>query len=375
MLRPEFFRRIGHLYFTSKRDMIILRKDVDGINLREIAEQAGVSTASVSLVLNGKAGVSTSLRERLSHILTQEGYSVKPFHSEQSAGGTAVGTKRKIQLIKYKRNGYFVERNGDYINKVIDGAENAAREHGYSIGIVNADQDNLEQIFEQLNGDPELAGVLFLGPEFYASESAKLEMLRCPIVIVDARLEDKSFDSVSIDEQMGVGSAIRHLYDLGHRRILYLSSAIKGEECLARDRAFDMAVRQLQLTRADITYLEALPDADDSYRVMMQALEKPLQATAVFASNDMMAIGVLRALNEKNLRVPEDVSLVGVDDLSISSALTPPLTTVAIGKYEIGYLSVTRLMEKQKKETPFGIKTLVGTQLMVRQSTGPAKTK
>ena len=65
MLRPEFFRRIGHLYFTPKRDMIILRKDVDGINLREIAEQTGVSTASVSLVLNGKAGVSTSLRERL----------------------------------------------------------------------------------------------------------------------------------------------------------------------------------------------------------------------------------------------------------------------------------------------------------------------
>lgn len=346
-----------------------------GINLREIAEQVGVSTASVSLVLNGKAGVSASLRERLSHILTQEGYSVKPFHSEQTAGGTSAGPKRKIQLIKYKRNGYFVERNGDYISKVLDGAENAAREHGYSISIVNADQDNLGQIIEQVNGDPDLAGVLFLGPEFYAAESAKLETVRCPIVIMDARMKDKSFDSVSIDEEMGVGSAIRHLHELGHRRILYLSSAIKGAECMARDRAFDMTVSQLQLTRSDISYLEALPDADDSYRVMMQKLEKPLQATAVFASNDMMAIGVLRALNEKNLRVPEDVSLVGVDDLSISSALTPPLTTVAIGKYEIGYLSVTRLIEERKKQMPFGIKTLVGTQLKVRQSTGPAKTK
>lgn len=348
---------------------------MNGINLREIAEHVGVSTASVSLVLNGKAGVSSSLRERLSHILTQEGYTVKPFRTEQNHGVPAVDFKRKIQLVKYKRNGYFVERNGDYISKLVDGAENAAREHGYSIGIVNADQDNLEQTLEQLNGDPDLAGVLFLGPEFYASESAKLTSLNCPVVIVDARLEDEPFDSVSIDEQMGVGSAIRHLYELGHRRIVYLSSAIKGEECLARDRAFEMTVHRLRINSEDITYLEALPDADDSYRVMMKAMERPLQATAVFASNDMMAIGVLRALNEKNLRVPEDVSLVGVDDLTISSSLTPPLTTVAIGKYEIGYLSVTRLVEKRKKETPFGVKQLVGTELIVRKSTGPAKTK
>lgn len=348
---------------------------MDSINLREIAEHVGVSTASVSLVLNGKEGVSSSLRERLSYILTQEGYMVKPFRAEQIKGASDGDFKRKIQFVKYKRNGYFVERNGDYISKVIDGAENAAREHGYSIGIVNADQDNLEQTLEQLNGDPDLAGVLLLGPEFYTSESTKLAALSCPVIIVDARLENKPFDSVSIDEQMGVGSAIGHLYDLGHRKVLYLSSAIKGEECLARDRAFDMTVSRLQLARTDITYLEALPDADDSYRVMMRELEKPMQATAVFASNDMMAIGVLRALNEKNLRVPEDVSLVGVDDLAISSALTPPLTTVAIGKYEIGYLSVTRLIEKRKKQTPFAIKTLVGTQLKVRQSTGPAKTK
>ena len=342
------------------------------INLKEIAKSMGVSTASVSFVLNGKPGVSDALRENIAQILTREGYTVRPL--DRSAEPRPVLPAQRIQFVKFKQDGYFVEHNGDYITKMVDGAEQAAKENGYALGIVNVDRDSITPTLESFNYDSTVAGVIFLGTEFYASESATLSILNCPLVVVDTRLGSTSFDTVSIDEQMGVYHALRHLAELGHRKITYLRSAVKNEESLEREDGFEAAIIRLGLDRSQIGYLDALPDAEDSYLVLHEALQKnPYRANAYFAANDTLAIGALRALKQSGLRVPEDVSLVGFDDLTIGAAVDPPLTSVAIGKYEIGYIAVSRLMEqKNRGKSGFSVKMLVGANLVVRGSTGPA---
>lgn len=344
------------------------------INLKEIAQSMGVSTASVSFVLNGKPGVSDALREKITQILIREGYTIKPRKPfiEQQTSLPA----RKIQFVKFKKEGYFVEHNGDYITKMVDGAEQAAKEHGCALGIINVDWDTIVPTLQACNYDPTLAGVIFLGTEFCSSDSDVLKTLNCPLVVVDTRLGGAPFDTVSIDEQMGVYHAVRHLTELGHRKITYIRSAIKNDESLEREDGFEAAIIRLCLDRKDISYLDALPDAEDSYRVLHEALSAgSCSSTAYFAANDIMAIGALRALKNQGLRVPQDVSLVGFDDLTISAAVDPPLTSIAIGKYEIGYIAVGRLMEqKNRKSDNFSIKMLVGANLVVRRSTGPAPT-
>ncbi len=348
------------------------------INLKEIAKSIGVSTASVSFVLNGKPGVSDTLRSKIAQILTQEGYQVKSLmHTPEPHCANLPA--RKIQFVKFKKEGYFVEHNGDYITKMVDGAEQEARKFGCSLSIVNVDKSDIVPTLNSFNYDSDLAGVIFLGTEFSApkeqgnTESDVLKILKCPLVVVDTRLTSAPFDSVSIDEQMGVYHAIRHLTELGHRKITYIRSAIKNEESLEREDGFEAAIIRLGLNRSDIQYLDALPDAEDSYRVLLSALQRgKTSSTAYFAANDIMAIGALRALKNFGLSVPDDVSLVGFDDLTISAAVDPPLTSIAIGKYEIGALAVNRLMvqaERQKSE--FSVKILVGANLVVRGSTGP----
>ncbi len=340
--------------------------------MKEIAKSMGVSSASVSFVLNGKPGISESLRKSISQVLIREGYTVKPLSRGSEPEQPCTLPSRKILFVKFKKEGYFVENNGDYITKMLDGAEEAAKEFGCSMGIVNVDKDTVERTLCSANHDPNLAGVIFLGTEFHAEESGVLRVLNCPLVVVDTRLGSAPFDTVSIDEQMGVYHAIHHLTSLGHRRITYIRSAIKNEESLEREAAFEAAAVRLGLDRGDIRYLDALPNAQDSYRVLYQALQEAPPSTAYFAANDTMAIGALRALKQAGCRVPENVSLIGFDNVNIGEAVDPPLTSIDIGKHEIGALAVSRLMEQTAKGVGrFNVRMLVGTQLVVRGSTGP----
>lgn len=340
------------------------------INLKEIAKSMGVSTAAVSFVLNGKPGISDSLRESIAQVLVKEGYTIKPF--SHNPDPKKAFPAKKIQFIKFREAGYFVENNGDYITKMLDGAEQAAKEHRCALGITNVDKDSIGQTLTQLKYDPNCVGVIFLGTEFFEADSDVLHVLSCPLVVVDTRLGSAPFDTVSIDEQSGVTQAIRHLITLGHRKITYIRSAIKNEESLEREAAFETAVTRMGLDRREIRYLDALPDAQDCHRVLYAALQEGPPSTAYFAANDTMAIGALNALKRAGYRVPEDVSLVGFDNLTIGAAVDPPLTSVDIGKREIGSIAVNRLMEQSDRDkVHFHLKTLVGTRLVVRGSTGP----
>lgn len=314
-------------------------------------------------------------RKRIEALLIEHGYSIKT--AQDNIGENqrqAPKSGGKIQFVKYAKDGYFVEHNGDYITKMIDGAEQTAKNHGYSLGIVNVVDDDIMPTFEAFNGDATVSGIIFLGTEFDAENESILRTLKCPIVVVDTRMGNYPFNCVSIDERDGVYHAIRHLYDLGHRSITYLRSSIKNDETVDRELGFELAITKLGLDRKNIHYIDMLPNANDSFKVMSAelAVRKPA-TTAYFASNDMIAIGAIRAFKTSGYAIPNDVSIIGFDDLNISSAIDPPLTSMSIGKYVIGQLAVERLIDLIHGNNTFCVKTHVSANLVVRNTTGRYK--
>ena len=355
---------------------ILYKSDGEGdivIKVKDIAELAGVSAATVSYVLNGKSGVSENKRKYISSLLEEHGYTIKntPFDTETGISDYSK-TSGIIQFVKYTKEGFFVDRNGDFITRIIDSAEKTSRHRGYSLGMLNVSDSSLQVTFEDLNRNDAVIGVIFLGTEFDSDDADLLKILKKPLVVVDSRMGYERFNCISMNERDGVYSAISHLKELGHKRITFLRSLVRSEENYERELGFELSLRELDMDSSKICYLDVLPNIEGSFHVVSDDLDDHgLRSTAFFAASDLIAIGAIRALKEHGYSVPKDASVIGFDGLSIGAALEPPLSTMAIDKNVIGELAVKRLIDLINTYDSYYIKTQVSTSLIIRKTTAP----
>ncbi len=335
------------------------------MTIKEIARLAGVSPSTVSMVLNKKPGIGAETREKVMEIIEKKGYNPK-----------SQGTKAKgnIRFVKYKHEGLLVERNGDFITRVIDGVEDEARKLGFNLSITNATSNSFEDIIESINAE-DIDGIIFLGTEFDSEKFQLLQGLNAPIVVLDNQFKYKDYDAVVMDNEDGVYLAVEHLKSLGHTQIGHLKSALSVDNFKARDTGFKAAMTHLGIGYNKAYTFELTPNVEESYSMMTEYLKNAKSLpTAFFADNDIIAIGAIRALKQADIRVPEDISVVGFDDLAIGKVIDPPLTTIKILKKKMGQLAVLRLIEKLNGASDETLKILVGARLVERESTAkPAK--
>jgi len=331
--------------------------------LKHIAEATGVSLATASNALNNRKGVSEEVRSQVLRTAMELGYVKLP------AAGRSL-----FRLIVFKRHGMVV---GDtpFFSALIEGLERQSRSMGYDLAVshTSASEADRKECAELMQTD-HAEGFIVLATEMLPEDLDVLNRARSPVVLLDSRFRDCPFDSVLINNTDAAYRATRHLVELGHSKIGYLHSSVYINNFRDRESGYLQALCAAGLA-PDPAYRYTLePTLEGAYRDMCAALDQggaPLRdgalPTAFFADNDIIAYGAMKALQERGILLPDELSIVGVDDMPFCEMTHPRLTTVRVPKQEIGGLAVRRLVEKiQGDATVLTIET--GTELIRRES-------
>jgi DNA-binding LacI/PurR family transcriptional regulator len=333
------------------------------VTLKDISREAGVDIATASRALNDSYGVRKETRQRVLKIAKRLNYRVNLM-----AKGLAEGKSRTL--------GVLVAAIGDpSILEQVRGVEDAAYAAGYQIVLCNSYLDSKREAM-QLHSllDKRVEGILIHSVErLTKSEIKELIDSKVPVVLFYQIPGTSDFSSVCMNQLEGGMLAARHLVELGHRRIAYLSGPRGHGNFTQRIKGFQKVIMSSERAIRPII-MHGQPDFDGGYRMANELLRKNPEVTAIFAANDMTAFGIANAVFEAGLSIPEDISLVGFDNVELAKIVRPPLTTVHHPKYEMGQAAVDILLNlartgslKVREHREFGI------QLVTRASTCPPK--
>jgi LacI family transcriptional regulator len=330
-------------------------------NLVDIAHRAGVSPATVSRVLNNTAPVREAVRERVLTSLSDLGYSPTPNKPTTRALENAIAL-----LIPDVLNPFFDE--------IVRGVQDEANVGGFMPVLFDSMEDpqREEQFLRMLSARP-MQGTILCGSRLSAAElPALITPSLSPIVVINRNIRHPNVACVRTDLEGGAWRATRHLLGLNHKRIAFLTGPFKSDQSMARRRGIEKAMAEAGLTLQTEWCPSSFPNVDGGFQSMSALLALPAEnrPTAVIAYNDVMAFGVLHAIRSHHLRVPEDISVVGVDDIAMAAHANPPLTTIAQPKYQMGRLAMQTLRRMlQGQPPPEESYTLLESPLIVREST------
>ena len=335
----------------------------------EVARRAGVSRTTVSFVLNNvrDQGISEATREKVLTAAREIGY--EPNAAARSLAGGTTGT---VGLVIPKAEHLYVDV---FLAQLVASINQECHRHGLKMLIESSDDEGREPGgFVDLVRSRRIDGLIVVNPSVPGREHlGRLLEAGIPMVVFGAGLPDmERYHTTGNDTSISAKMAVNHLIGLGHTRIAFVNFA--QPEYLAvneRERGWRdaMAEHGLPIDPAWCAYADI--SAASGYRATRELLARQAPFTALFAGNDTIAFGAIRALNEAGLRVPEDVALVGYDDIPMAEFASPPLTTVRSDTIGLGRDAMTMLLALLRKETP--VSTTNPEQLMelvVRESCG-----
>lgn len=341
------------------------RKKARRVTSKQVAEHAGVSQTTVSFVLNNveDANISEETKARVLKSARELNYI-----PDVAAQSLARGRSNNIAFVIAKPHAQvFID---EYVPNLLTGMTSVARQNGFRIMVELTERDDVTETCINLLGSNEAAGLIvnFNSPTVAdITRLATITVDNAPIVSLGNVHPD--LYSVEVNKLGGVRIMMRHLLSLGHQRIACISYAPLG------NKHGDERVRVVREMLAEAHSPEPLVgygayDPATGYDVMRQLLKASPAPTALFALNDMMAIGAIRAIQECGLRIPEDIAVVGFDDARVAQFITPSLTTMNEPDIDHGRLAAESLMTLIRGETPIQKHIELETRLVVRESCG-----
>lgn len=335
--------------------------------IKDIAEKARVSRATVSNALNNKGRLSITTEKRIKSIASELNYKPNII-------------ARALSLKKTGIIGVFVpEISNEYYTQVISGMEEITNINGYTTVLVNTQYD-LEKEGSEVEKLSRLftEGMIFISGSGIFSHVIKANLNNIPVVCVDRETEDHiKYPSILVENKESMARAVRYLYEMGHRKIGYFGHMVRAKEItiLKRYKGYLEGMKTLNLKpyRNNI-YIYEDPNSiniNAAYNIYSSYLNeniRKIDASAIIAQNDVLAIALIRGLKNHGIRVPEDISIMGFDNIAISQFVDPPLTTTKQPKKELGRQGMQALIDIiNKKETGSLIKYLE-TNIVERQS-------
>ncbi len=329
--------------------------------LAEVARHAGVSTATISRMLRSSGPVSEDLRQRIETSITALGYTPRQVSTRSGKGTLAL-------LVGDLLNPYFPE--------VVRGVQEEADSCEMVLSLYNMSDhpQRQSQILQQLSKSG-VEGVILAGlapfPELLAWQQSR----GIPLVLFNRQVYQPGVYCIVVDFENAMYRATQHLLGLNHTRIGHLASPSTGEIATARLGGIRAALAEAGLTLRP-EWCPVVPpgtEVEGGYQSMRGLLDRPgdERPTAIIAFNDIIAVGALHAVRAYGLRVPQDISIVGVDDIAIAAHAHPPLTTIGQPKYRMGKLAVQTLRRMSESKVNLGTNcTLLESPLIVRESTG-----
>ena len=334
------------------------------MTLKEIAKIVGVSSSTVSLVLNKQAGVSAATRERVESALREYQYMPQKRSKSDRADVTS------IYLVKYATHGMIVEENQGFISAIVDQIIQESNKASMDVSVVNCTKHSILQVINDIAVSG-AKGVIFIGTELTAQQIGLLKNIHIPLVVVDNACMYQNLSTILMTNQDIAYIATRYLIEAGYREIGYLCSNTSSSNFYWRRCGYEIAIKDHQVRMG--VNIPLTPTLQKAYEDMSGYLKSAdTLPKAFFADNDTIAIGAMKAMQEAGYRIPEDISIIGVDNIPYSAICTPPLTTVSISRVEMGKQAVAMLRYLiEYPDTP-PLRTQVCGELMIRKSTKPA---
>jgi LacI family transcriptional regulator/LacI family purine nucleotide synthesis repressor len=326
------------------------------VGVRDISRKTGFSPATVSNALNRKRGVSKQTAEIILKAARDMGYQRQ-------------GHLNRIQFVIARKSGRIIDESA-FHPVVITGIEREAKRHNLptTYVTVNLPDPSAKNQIREMCSDP-TGAIILLGTEMWEKDYQPFYDSVAPFVIVDGWCSHRFMDSIVISNETSAYRAVNYLISKGHKKIGYLHGNPQIRNFPLRYRGFKTAMREATLpiderfqTSLGTTLSTALADMDAWLN------DGPELPTAFFADNDVLAVGAMQALAKHNIHVPEEVSLIGFDDLSFASISSPPLTTICVPKQAIGELAVRRVIEQTQGNTDYTCVTHVSTTFIERDS-------
>ncbi|WP_426452482.1 LacI family DNA-binding transcriptional regulator [Paenibacillus sp. S-38] len=340
------------------------------MRMEDIARLAGVSKSAVSLALSGKPGIGQETRERILQIAKEHDYLPK-LRSDQA------GTPQKsITFLVFANSGIVLHEyyQQPFFRELIHFIEERCRSLGYSLIFSTVDLDKDDHEIAALVEEKRSQGVILLGTNLSrARVSSIAQRLLLPLVVLDNCYETLPYHFVGINNMMGAYQAGVHLCDLGHRHIGYIASDDRIHNFEERKRGFAFSLKERGIVLEEDCIFSVAPTILTSQEALKLQLDAYLSSgrampSAFFCECDYIAISALKTLAEMGFRVPEDVSVVGFDNITEARIVTPELTTVHVEKERLAIQAVDVLVRDIESDVPVRTKIAVDTQLIERQS-------
>ncbi|TQR21646.1 LacI family DNA-binding transcriptional regulator [Psychrobacillus vulpis] len=327
------------------------------LTIKDIAREAGVSITTVSRVLNKKEeGMSQETREKVLRVMEELNY-----QPNKLARGLV--TKRSNML------GLIVPNiSNPFFPELCRGAEDEANKRQYSLIICNSDdQTQKEENYLRLLKEQQVDGILLSSKDRLSKTSKnQLQSGKIPYVLFDRGEEGNNYSGVFLDNEKGGYLAGKHLTDLGHTKIACMTGPQDIRNSQQRLLGFQQALMENSVNLLGSFILDGDFQMDTAYRVAKDFLQNN-NVTAIFACNDLMACGIYRAAHEIGIQIPEQLSIIGFDDIPLVTALIPKLTTIRQGTYEMGRKAIELLINKIENNSSEEV--VFEPTLIVREST------
>lgn len=333
------------------------------VTLREVADHAGVSVTTVSNVIREWPHISQETRQKVEVSIEALGYVPHPIAQGLRTGQTYV-------------IGFIVpDIANPHFAAMVGTIEDVARTNGYNILIFNTNDDEaIESECIQQAVKRWVDGLLIVQASQATKTTETLKSINVPVVAIDRIPPDFEGVYARSDNHQAAHLVMEHLFNQGHTRIAHLAGPQGAIPARDRLHSYQEFIATHQLAYERITYTENTWGTDDGYRMMFDIFEDDIQPTAIFASNDTMAIGALHAMYERGLRVPDDMSLVGIDDIAICQHLTPPLTSVRQPLMRMAHASINKLLQLMDNNNDVIPESeIFAAEFIVRESTAPPK--
>jgi len=333
------------------------------LDIREIALRAKVSTATVSRTINRVPTVAPHLAKRIWKVIEEVGY-----YPDTQARGLVSGRSRIFGLI-------VSEITNPFFPEIVQVFENIAVQHDYEILLSSTvhDPERMKlSVRRMIERRVEGVAVMTFGMEDVLLDDLKFRKI--PLVFVDVGPPVPHVSNIRVDYLHGLRQAVQHLAALRHEHIAFVSGPLVLKSAAARQGAFLQSMEEIGLPVKKEFLVEGNHTMEGGMAAMEQLLQLPKHPTAVVCSNDMTAIGVMRKSHEKGLQVPQDVSIVGFDDIRLSQFVIPALTTVQMSQAELAKQAFDALYSEvqRKNPSPNGSEYLLRTNLLLRDSTALA---
>lgn len=328
--------------------------------IREVAKKAGVSPITVSRVINNSGYIAPDTRKRVLAAVKKLGYVPNTLARSLRSRHTSV-----LALI-------LTDVTNPFFTTVVRGVEDAANEAGFNVLLCNTDE-SVEKQEKYINAilQKQVDGILLVPALDDVGTIRFIRKQSVPLVILDRRIAEANVDTVRCDSEGGAFQIAQLLISLGHRRIGVLSGPARVSTAVDRVSGYRKALREAGIAVDEQLIRYGEFTLESGYEMAKQIMAYEKKPTALFAGNNFIAIGALKALHDLSLRVPEDIAVAGFDDLPVSLIVEPFLTAAAQPAYEMGLQATRLIIDRLKgKETSESKEILLPVELIVRKSSG-----